>query len=159
MSIWFKKYWVSPFTGKKIKLISCFVIFESLFEIRGKSTFFSKFHPKIKNRWFSSKFSIFRGKIGLPRRYLIDLKKLCFWTWDYEKICIGSQDCVDCVLGLQYRFKTTVVEKPLFMFKNSLFSLERAEKPEFFHKMKAAIKYKAFKNVLGLNYKPLDTFE
>ena len=154
----FKKYWFSPFTEKKIKLISCFVILKSFFEILGKSTFFSKFHPKMKNRWKYNEFSIFRKKIGLARRYLIRLKILCFWTWDYEKISTSTQHCIDCVLRLQYRFKSGTVEKPLFMFKNSLFSPERAVFSEFFHEIKAAIKCMTLKIDLGLNYKPLDTF-
>ena len=133
--------------------------FQKFFWNSGKINIFFKISSKNQKSLVFQQIFHFSEKIGLPRWYLIDLKKLCFWTWDYEKICICSHHCVDCVLGLQYRFKTTVVEKPLFMFKNSLFSLERAGKPEFFHKMKAAIKYKAFKNVLGLNYKPLDTFE
>ena len=134
--------------------------FQKFFWNSGKiNIFFNISSKNQKSLIFQQIFHFFRKKIRLPRRYLIDLKKLCFWTWDYEKICIGSQDCVDCVLGLQYRFKTTVVEKPLFMFKNSPFSLEMPGKPESFYKIKTAIKYKTFKNVLGLNYKPLDTFE
>ena len=120
--------------------------------------FFQNLTQKSKIVDFPREFSIFREKNGLARRYQMGLKKLCFWTWDYEKISTSSQHSVDCVLRLQYRFKSAIMEKPLFMFKNSLFSPERAGKSEFFHIMKAAIKCMAFKIVLGLNYKPLDTF-
>ena len=134
------------------------MLFLIFFEHWGKWTFFSKFYPKIENPWNFGEFSIFRKKIGLARRYQIGLKTLCFWIWDHEKISTSSQNCVDCVLRLQRRFKSAIMEKPLFMLKNSLFLPETSKISEFFHIMKAAIKCMAFKIVLGLNYKPLDTF-
>ena len=120
--------------------------------------FFQNFTQKWKIVENTTNFPFFGKKIGLARRYLIRLKILCFWTWDYEKISTSTQHCIDCVLRLQYRFKSGTVEKPLFMFKNSLFSPERAVFSEFFHEIKAAIKCMTLKIDLGLNYKPLDTF-
>ena len=78
--------------------------------------------------------------------------------WDHEKISVSSQHYVDCVFRLQYRFKTAIMEEPLFMFKNSGFSQERSGISEFFHIMRAAIKCMTSKSVLEMNYKPLDTF-
>ena len=79
--------------------------------------------------------------------------------WDHEKISVSSQHHVDYVFRLQNRLKTTIMEKPLFMFKNSGFSQERPGISEFFHIMRAAIKCMAPKSVLEMNYKPLDTFK